>query len=499
MKSYGKLLKNVKTLAVVCHQWGDTGKGKFVDLFAGWADIIARGTGGANAGHTIMLNGRQYIFHLVPSGILRDREGKENIIGSGVAFDPRVVLQELEILKREKKSFNNLRISHNAKLVLPQHIVVDRVKESESGKGKIGTTGRGIGPLYIDHYSRVGLIVNDMLNPDIFAEKLKRNLKDKVRYLKNFDPELVKSVMHHELLGGGCFYDPLLIFDTDAIIEKYMSYGKLFKDFIRNTDLYLRESVGQKKILLEGAQGLLLSIDKGSYPYVTSSESSFQGLARGVGLYDSNIDLTLGIVKAFYMTRVGAGAFPTEVGGRSSAEWCSRDDVTKNSEKCQVSRASVNSQEEFGQNVGIRIAGGEYGATTGRPRRVGWLDLPLLRYAVRDSGPNVIFTKLDVLNQCNRIKICSHYLYQGPRIVIGNMELKKGSKIHIAVPNDEILRHCQPRYKTFDGWHSDLGQVRSFSDLPKKFLSALNYIIQATGIKPWILSVGPERNQTIFL
>lgn len=499
MKTYEELLKNVKTLAIVCYQWGDTGKGKFVDLFADWADIIARGTGGANAGHTIVLNGKEYIFHLVPSGILRDGDGKINIIGNGVALDPRVVREELSILKKEKKSFSHLMIAYNAKLVLPQHIVLDRVKESDLKSGKLGTTGRGIGPVYTDHYARCGLIVNDMLNPDIFRRKLIKNLKDKVKLLRTYDRELVKEVMEHEHLSRGLFYDPDEIFNVDAIVDKYMEYGKYFQYFIEDTDRFLNMHKGEKRILLEGAQGLLLSIDKGSYPYVTSSDSSAQGLARGVGLYDGDIDMTLGIVKAPYMTRVGAGPFPTEIGGQSSEEWCSRSDVTKDSEKEQVPWADVNSEDEFGQGVGIRIAGGEYGATTGRPRRTGWLDLPLMRYAIRDAGPDVILTKLDVLNQCRKIKICTHYSYQGPDYYLGKAKIRKGSRIDVAIPIGEVLAHCKPVYKIFPGWLSDIGEVKKFTDVPKKLLHILDYVSAEIGARLKILSVGADRTKTIFV
>ena len=497
---YGKLLNNVLTLAIVCNQWGDTGKGKFVDLFAEWADIIARGTGGANAGHTIRINGKEYIFHLVPSGILWDSDGKINIIGSGVAFDPKIAIEELAILKKEGKSYDKLQISLNAHLVLPQHLVMDRVKESDSDTGKIGTTGRGIGPLYVDHYDRIGLVVNDLLNKDIFAKKLKRNLAGKIKQLHLSDPNIVEKVMRHEHLENGIFYHPNEVFDVDAIIERYLKYGKELREMISDTEEFMRTSVNKnQKILLEGAQGLLLSVDYGTYPYVTSSDCSVSGLAKGVGISEKNIDLTLGIVKAFYMTRVGEGAFPTEIGGEESAEWCGRKDIAEEVEKIKFQQGTVNSKDEFSQGVHIRMAGNEYGATTGRPRRVGWLDLPLLRYAIKHNGPDVILTKLDVLSECETIKICLTHRYEGPNYSIGFKTFNTGSASWIATPNDEILRHCFPIYQTFPGWERDIRGVTDFSCLPKKFKNILDYIAKKAGVNVKILSVGPDRNETIFM
>jgi adenylosuccinate synthase len=494
-------LNNILTLSIVCNQWGDTGKGKIVDLFAEWADIIARGTGGANAGHTIEINGKVYVFHLVPSGILWDGEGKINIIGRGVALDPRIVIEELGILREEGKSYNKLQISLNAHLVLPQHLVMDRVKESDLSTGRIGTTGRGIGPLYVDHYDRIGLVVNDLLNKDIFAVKLKRNLERKVKQLRLSDPEIVEKVMRHEHLENGIFYHPTKIFDVDAIIERYMEYGKELRGMINDTEEFMRRNVnkGSIKTLLEGAQGLLLSVDYGSYPYVTSSDCSVKGLAKGVGISEKEIDLTLGIVKAFYMTRVGEGPFPTEIGGEKSEEWCRRKDVTKEFESESFSGDSVNNSNQFLQGIGIRVAGNEYGATTGRPRRVGWLDLPLLRHAIKYNGQNIILTKLDVLDDCEVIKICSGYKYTGSPYNSGQKTIRFGDIIRTAIPKAEVLKHCQPVYEEFEGWKTDITGIRKLEDLPEKLEELCRYISVETDTNIRILSVGPDRNETIFM
>jgi adenylosuccinate synthase len=494
MKTLENFLNNVMTLAVVCNQWGDTGKGKFVDYFAGKAKIIARGTGGANAGHTINIKDKTYIFHLIPSGIIYDSEKKINIIGNGVALDPRVILEELGLLDKSGLSYNYFKIAYNSKLVLPQHLVLDNIKEAGTGKGgTIGTTGRGIGPVYTDYYARIGLTTNDMLNKDLFAAKLKKNLKDKITLLQNEDPKKIKEIMNQPHLENGIFYDSKKIFNEEAIIEKYMQYGQKLKEMISDTDEFINSRKGKDRILLEGAQGHLLSIDYGSYPYVTSSDPSIRGLAKGVGLMEKDIDLTLGIAKAFYMTRVGGGPFPTEIGGKESEEWCSSK--TKKDEESKYSNAGINSENELDQGIAIRKIGKEYGATTGRPRRIGWLDLPLLRYATRINGPDVILTKIDVLNYCNTIKICDSYVYDGPDYNIGNRLLKKGAHIDVAYPNSEILKYCKPIYKDFPGWESDLSGIKEYEKFPSNLRDIIDFI-KCVNVK--IISTGPEREQTIL-
>jgi adenylosuccinate synthase len=495
-----KLWETLKTIAIVCYQWGDTGKGKIVDLLAERADIIARGTGGDNAGHTVIINGKKYIFHLIPSGILWDCKGKINLIGSGVVFNPRVAREELDILAKENMSFNNLIISRNAKLILPQHILLDKLKESADGKGKIGTTGRGIGPAYVDHYARLGLTVNDMLNKDVFVKKLRKNLKEKFRMLEHFDINAIRQITAWDPhLERGAFFDHNEFLNVDNIVSRYSEYGEYFKEMIRDTDDFLRQNIGKSRTLLEGAQGLFLSVDFGTYPYVTASDCSSQGLARGVGIKDSDIDMTLGIVKAFYMTRVGGGPFPTEIGGKDSADWCGQDGITRETEKNKFPEASVNSQDEMEQGVGIRMAGDEYGATTGRPRRTGWLDLPMLRYAINLSGPNIVFTKIDVLKDCEEIKICHEYIYRGPDYWLGRMKLTSGDHISTAVPDSEVMKYCEPKYVVFPGWKSDIREIKSNADLPEKLGNIIEFVKNETGAEPRIISVGADRNETIFL
>jgi adenylosuccinate synthase len=487
-------LNGVQTLAIVCNQWGDTGKGKFVDWFAEWADIIARGTGGANAGHTIRIGDKEYIVHLVPSGILHDSQGKINILGSGVAFDPRVMKGELELLSREGVTYNNLMISQDAALVLPHHILLDRLQNSAHAGTKIGTTGRGIGPTYEDDTGRRGLVVNDMLNKDDFVRKLKENLDRARLLLADKDPEAIKKVMHVDVLGEGMFYDPKNIFNVDAIVATYTDHGRFFKDLVSDTDEFVRSRAGKSRILLEGAQGTLLSKKYGTKPHNTASDSSITGLAQGVGLpiFDGKV---LGIVKAPYITRVGEGEFPTEFGREKSPEWCR--DHKKEDEEREYPNANVNSTDEFEQGVGIRMVGAEYGATTKRARRTGWLDLPLLRYAARINGRNVALTKVDVLDECKRIKICESYVYEGPDHQVGKTTLRKGDRLTVGLPYTEVLQHCRPVYREFDGWMSKTSDVRNYEDLPRNLKNIVEFIEQSADVNAAIVSVGPDRNQTV--
>ncbi len=490
-------INDLYTIAVVCNQWGDTGKGKFVDLFASvWADIIARGTGGANAGHTMKVLEESLIMHLIPSGILHDRDGKVNVLGNGMALDPRIILEELAELDKRGVSYDNLMIARNGKLVLPQHLVMDRCKESELGETKIGTTGRGIGPVYTDHAQRIGLEFNDMLNKDVFSRNLKKNLADKVKLLRFMDPDKVKEVMHHEHLLNGRFYDPKNFFDVDAIVETYTGYGKELRHMITDTDKFIQQSLGKKRILFEGAQGLLLGNDYGSVPFVTSSDPTIRGLAKGVGLNDDDVDLVLGIVKA-YMTRVGEGPFPTEYGGAESARWC--DKHNRFNERDEYNNPSINSGDEFERGVAIRYKGDEFGATTNRSRRTGRLDLPLLRHAMTINRENIIISKFDVLDECENIEICDHYVYTGPEYNLGNKVLKDGERIDVANMKTEILSSCRPVYEVLEGWMTDTTCIRDRADLPLNARKTLDYIVKRTGAEIRIVGVGPERSQNIFM
>ncbi|MBU6323822.1 adenylosuccinate synthase [Patescibacteria group bacterium] len=490
--------REAKVVAVVDLQFGDTGKGGIVDRLAGWADVIARGTGGANAGHTIVLNGESHAFHLVPCGILYDAEGKLNVIGSGVALAPSVVADELAVLDAERHPHEGLRISHRAHLVLPFHIALDRLREKRAAKGKIGTTGRGIGPCYEDYLARQGLFANDLLNPEEFRRKLTRTFAARKNLFEAFDPAHVKEVMMSDALGGGKYYDEKEIFAIEAIIAEYGRYAKTFANRIIDTDALLQEAkAAGKRILLEGAQGHLLSVDYGTYPYVTSSDCSIEGLAKGVGLRPDDVDVSIGVAKFPYMTRVGEGPFPTELGGTESAAWCST--ATKEEEAKKYPGASVNAKDEMEQGVGMRLAGFEYGATTGRPRRTGWFDLPLFRYALRNGANSIALTKLDVLDGCETIRIATAYRYDGPAYRVGALELTPGTELTTAVMDPVVLKNVTPVYKEFPGWLSPLGKAREKGALPQKLLDLLDFIRKESGASLDLLSVGPDRDDILVI
>jgi adenylosuccinate synthase len=487
-------------VAVVDYVFGDNGKGKLVDYFTALADINARGTGGSNAGHTMVVDDNVYIVHLVPAGILWDRAGTLNVIGRGVAVDPRTLAHEIAELRGVGIHCNGLRVSRNAHLVLPFDVALDRLKEARNGTSAIGTTGRGIGPVYESWVARTGLFANDLLNKDVFAASLKRNLEARIALFKQFDPMLVKEVLTSDALEHGAFYGgPEKIFDTDAIVEQYLRHASSFESLIVDTDALMRQAVGKKRIVLEGAQGVLLSVSHGTYPYVTSSDCSIAGLTEGVGLRTEHVDYELGVVKGPFMTRVGNGAFPTEHGGERSAKWCASVAVTKEVERDRYPDVSINSVDSFEQGVAIRQAGNEYGATTGRLRRVGWLDLPLLRYAVQHGSSNIALTKVDILNECKVIKLCVQYRYEGDDYRVGDKLLKRGDALDVAVMDAYVMAHCVPMYVDLPGWCCDLSGIRSVESLPPKLLAVVREIERRAGVRVDVLSVGADREDTIIL
>ncbi len=441
-----EFLKAKKIVAVVCNQWGDTGKGKLVDLLSSWADIIVRGTGGANAGHTIKVGEQEHVFHLIPSGILHDSEGKINILGRGVAFDPRVVIDELDLLAQNNILVKNLKISHQAPLILPYHLLIDRVADINA---KVGTTGRGIGPLYTDFISRQSLFVNDIFNQDIFRAKLEKFLANKKHILAGLDKDLAKQVLLHPHLGSGLFFDEQNILSVDKIVEKYSEYALQLKDFVINLELFLNQAKFENKnILLEGAQGALLSIDYGTTKFQTSSDCTLAGLAKGCGLREREVDYVFGIAKAFYMTRVGNGPFPSELGAKQSEDYCAAGHSKEEEKENYASKVKDLLQaDEFLQGIAFRLMGREYGATTGRPRRTGWLDLVALKYAMQFNGKNLSLTKIDVLTGLEKIKLCVKYKYTGPEIFYAGNILKTNQEIDYFIPDSDILYACQPIYQ----------------------------------------------------
>lgn len=409
-------------VVIVGVQWGDEGKGKIIDFLTEDADIVVRYQGGNNAGHTVIVNGQKFILHLIPSGILHP--DKICIIGNGVVFNPKAFFEELNYLKERGIGINdNLYISEDTHLIMPYHF---KLEEKAEKIRKIGTTGRGIGPAYADKTGRCGIKVIDLFEEDTFDEKLQANIAQK-------EDE----------------------FDRTSIKNEYLGYAKLLKKYVKDTSLLLNEAIKNgKNILFEGAQATLLDVDYGTYPYVTSSNATAGGACTGSGVGPTKIDYVIGVVKA-YTTRVGEGPFPTEL------------------------------HTEIGE--AIRIKGHEYGATTGRPRRCGWFDAIGVKYAVRINGmDSLAITKLDVLNDLEKIKICVGYEYQGEKI----NEFPKSLK---------VLRECRPIYEELPGWQQEISDIRSYDDLPRQVKDYLALIIELTQTKIGLISVGPQREQTILL
>ena len=399
------------------------------------ADIIVRYQGGSNAGHTVVKGDEQYIFHLIPSGILHS--GVKCFIGNGVVIDPQSLLQEIEDLKKKNIEVDgNLFIDFKAHVVFPYHKILDEIKENKRGKDKIGTTKRGIGPAYIDKIARIGIRMIDMMDGKSLSKKIEINLNE-------------KNDIFEKLYG-------LKISNQEKkdILKKYIEYGQLLKKYVIDVSLHLNQAINEdKKILFEGAQGTLLDIDHGTFPYVTSSNPIAGGACTGTGVGPTKINKVMGITKA-YTTRVGRGPFPTELTG------------------------------ELGEH--IRQKGGEFGATTGRPRRCGWFDLVLVNYAVRINGmDSMVLTKIDVLSDFEKIKICTSYKYNGDTI--------KEFPINI-----ETLQNCIPIYEEMEGWKGDVSQITKYENLPKQLKAYISRIEELVKTKVVIISVGPKRSQTII-
>ena len=425
----------MSSVIVVGTQWGDEGKGKVVDLLSESTDFVVRFQGGNNAGHTLVVGNKKFILHLVPSGILH--RNKTCCIGNGVVIDPGVLLGELEKLRSHQVQVepNNLVISGQAHVIMTYHREVDNARELRKGKGKIGTTGRGIGPCYEDKASRAGIRIHELVRPKLFAEKLKVNLEEKNFYLEKF-------------FGA----KPL---DYNQIADEYLAYGEQLRPFVGDVSQLLEKARRQgKNILFEGAQGTHLDIDHGTYPFVTSSNAVAGGACCGAGVGPTHIDTVLGICKA-YTTRVGGGPFPTEL------------------------------EDETGMH--LQKEGAEFGSTTGRPRRCGWLDMVVLRNATRLNGLNgLAITKLDVLTGLEEIRIATSYVHEASAMETFPYECF-------------TLEKCDPSYESFAGWSEDISSARDFSDLPVKTQRYLRAIEELAEVPLSIISVGPGRNQTILL
>jgi len=424
---------------IVGAQWGDEGKGKIVDHLSHSADIVARYQGGANAGHTVILPparkgepDAEFVLHLIPSGIFHPKV--TCVIGNGVVIDPAALMNEINQLRSAGIKINGrLLISHNAHLIMPYHKLLDSAREQ--GEQKIGTTGRGIGPAYIDKYNRIGIRVVDLLDRDTLSKKLRLNIEEKNQILS-------------KIYGSKKL-------DVDEIISEYQEFDKLIDEYVTDTSRFLAEALRRKKkILAEGAQGALLDVDHGTYPYVTSSSPTSGGACTGLGLPPTAISSIMGVAKA-YCTRVGHGPFPTEL------------------------------ENEIGERM--RTIGGEFGATTGRPRRCGWIDLVSLRYSIRVNGiQKLAITKLDVLDDFGEINVCTAYLVDGKRM----------DEFPTDVPT---LERVVPVYETFKGWKMKTTNARKFSDLPLKAQSYVRALRKRLKTEISMVSVGPRRDQTLFV
>jgi len=418
-------------IVVVGAQWGDEGKGKVVDLLSEHADVVIRFQGGNNAGHTLVIGDNKVILHLIPSGILH--KGKACVIGPGVVVDPEVLLGEMKELTEagHNVSPNTVFISERAHVIMPYHKTIDHLRDTQ----RLGTTGRGIGPAYEDKIKRSGIRMIDIINKDLFKKKLDAIFEEKQGYIEKI------------LESRGL--------DKDAIFDQYVSYGSQLKPFITNTSIFLNKALDQhKNLLFEGAQGALLDIDHGTYPFVTSSNTTAGFACAGTGIGPTQIDTVVGICKA-YTTRVGEGPFPTEL----------NDDIGER----------------------LRAFGGEYGATTGRPRRCGWLDLVALKHSVRlNSASYLAITKLDVLSGLDTIKVAVAY--------------KTSDGILEDMPADlELYPDLEPVYEELPGWQENISDISSFDMLPRNCRNYIAYIEDSLNVKTSHISLGPERRQTIIL
>jgi adenylosuccinate synthase len=423
-------------IVVIGAQWGDEGKGRIVDLISENVDIIARYQGGNNAGHTIVIGKEKVVLHHLPSGILR--EGKISVIGNGVVIDPKVLLEELSRLRSAgyRADSGNLKISDRAHVIMPYHREIDIARESSShGNGKIGTTGRGIGPVYEDKAARRGIKFSDLIDPESLRERLSSVLEERNLYLEH-------------VLGR----KPIKF---DDIYNEYVKYGAELKDFSCDVSGLLNKAITEGKcVLFEGAQGALLDIDLGTYPFVTSSSASSGGACTGTGVSPTRIDVVLGIAKA-YTTRVGEGPFPSEIAG------------------------------ELGEK--LREAGGEYGATTGRSRRCGWFDCVALKYAAMTNGiSRLAITKLDVLSGFEKIKVCVGYRYRGE--ILSDFP-----------SNINVLKDCEPVYEEIEGWKEDISSAREFGELPHQARNYIRKIEELTGVTIYAVSLGASREKILFL
>ncbi len=421
------------TAMVIGTQWGDEGKGKIVDYLAAKADVVVRSQGGNNAGHTVVVDGQAFALRLLPSGIMYP--GKACVIGTGVVIDPKGLIAELDAIIAKGVDVGALEISDRAHVVLPYHVRLDEAEEALKGSQKIGTTKNGIGPCYADKVNRIGIRMSDFIKPEVFAEKLKRNLEQKNRLFEKY----------YEIDG----------FDFDSMYEEYCAYADRLRPYVKDTNYSVHHYMEEgKSILFEGAQATMLDLDHGTYPYVTSSHPIAGGACIGAGIGPHRMNNIFGVVKA-YSTRVGAGPFPTEL------------------------------FDEVGDM--LRERGHEYGTVTGRPRRIGWLDAVGVKYAAMlNSLDYLAITRLDILDDLDTVKICKGYRYHGEDLPQYPADL-------------DLLEEVEPIYEELPGWSEDTSGIRNYEELPENCRRYLERLAELVGVPLGIISVGPSREQTIVL
>lgn len=420
----------MSTVVVVGTQWGDEGKGKITDFLAESAEVVARYQGGNNAGHTIVIGDQKYKLHLIPSGIFYKE--KICVIGNGMVINPKALVEEINYIHSNGFKTENLRISDRAHVIMPYHLLLDQLEEERKGDNKIGTTRKGIGPCYMDKAARSGIRISDLLDKEQFEQKLSHILQEKNQIIQ-------------DIYGGNAL-------ELDRILKEYLGYAEQIRPYVADTSVVLNDAIDAgKRVLFEGAQGVMLDIDQGTYPYVTSSNPTAGGVCIGSGVGPTKIHQVIGVAKS-YTTRVGDGPFPTEL-NNEIGDW-------------------------------IREKGNEYGTTTGRPRRVGWFDSVVVRHARRVSGiTGLSLNSLDVLSGLETVKICTAYKLDGEVIEHYPANLNQLSK-------------CEAIYEELPGWSEDLSKVRTLDDLPENARRYVERVAELTGIPISIFSVGPNREQT---
>ncbi|MGQ9532112.1 MAG: adenylosuccinate synthase [Desulfotomaculales bacterium] len=423
----------MSTVVLIGTQWGDEGKGKITDFLAREADLVVRYQGGNNAGHTVVIDGREFRLHLIPSGIFYP--DKMCLIGNGVVIDPAVLVRELDMLAEQGIRTDNLRISPRAHVIMPYHRRLDEAEEDRRGNSRIGTTRRGIGPAYMDKAARSGIRVVDLLDTEEFAARLRDNIAEKNRVLTQI----------YGVPG----------FDFGEVLSEYLRLAERIRPYVADTSVIVDEAIrAGRNVLFEGAQGTLLDLDHGTYPYVTSSHPTAGAACLGAGIGPTRIDRVVGVAKA-YVTRVGGGPFPSELHG--------------------------------GLGDLLRQRGREFGTTTGRPRRCGWFDAVVVRYAARINGLDFLaLTKLDILSGFPEVQICCGYRYRGEELTEFPASLK-------------VLAECEPVYETLPGWEEDISGVREYGALPANARRYVERIVELTGVPVALIGVGTGRHQTIAL